>query len=206
MRTFLSFSAAVSEGRDMGGVVGQVTLGLMGRVGAGRAWIGRGGGEVGRRRRRMVVCGGEVKVSHASALLYDWSIRQSHPEQLDAGAGPPRRRARPGVVAVVAAVGAPPSHADCPPRDSVQGGRDGWREKREQKTRRGIRRWKEKRENARCDGFDMRKEIGTMDREKVYGKNACVWLIKVKHRTGWWWWWIIPGFRNILEVKSGILS
>lgn len=72
MRTFFSFSAAVSQGGDMGGVVGQVTVRLMEQVGAGRGWIGRGGGEVGRRRRRMVVCGGgEVKVSHTGALLYD---------------------------------------------------------------------------------------------------------------------------------------
>jgi len=71
MKTFFPFSAAVGQGGDMGGVVGQVTVGLMRRVGAGRAWIGRGGGEVGRGRRRMVVCGGEVKVSHTGALLYD---------------------------------------------------------------------------------------------------------------------------------------
>lgn len=37
MRTFFSITAAVSEGGDMGGVIGQVTLG---RVGAWGAWIG----------------------------------------------------------------------------------------------------------------------------------------------------------------------
>lgn len=200
MRTFFSFTAAVSEGGDMGGVIGQVTLGLMGRVRARRAWIGRGGGKVGRRRRRMVVCGGEVKVSHTGTLLYDWSIRQSHPEQLDAGAHPPRR-AGAGVVAVVAAVGAPPSHAD-PHRVT--------RSREEGRMDEGRKWRKEKKRNKEKNGkykMVMPKEIGTMmDREKGYGKNACVWLIKVKHRIGWWWWWIIPGFRNILEVKSGILN
>lgn len=38
MRTFFSITAAVSEGGDVGGVIGQVALG---RVGARGAWIGR---------------------------------------------------------------------------------------------------------------------------------------------------------------------
>lgn len=121
MNTFFSVTAAVGEGGGMGGVVGQVTVWLVGVVRGRRAGIVIGGGNGGGRRRTVVMQRREVP--HARALLYDRSIRQPHPKQLHssssssstgaaANAAAAAGGARPGVVAVVAAVRAPPSHAD----------------------------------------------------------------------------------------------
>ena len=107
--TFLAIGAVGGGAGGAGGVVGEVAVGVgvRRRVVGGRVRVGRAGG----RGRRVVVRRREV--AHAGALLDDGAVRQPHAEQPHSAASASAAaagRARAGVVPVVAAVRAPPSH------------------------------------------------------------------------------------------------
>lgn len=112
-RTFLALAAAIRRTGGTGGVIGSVTGGGGGgvvvvdkRIAVWRRGGTGGGG--GRRGARGGGGGGGRKAPHARALLHGrHPLRQPHPEEPHA---PSPRRTRPGVVAVVAAVRAPPRH------------------------------------------------------------------------------------------------
>ena len=109
--TFFAFrNAAISGARSMTRVIRQVLLGHMGRV--TKSIRRRRGRRVRRSRsRRWWVIVQSRKIPHTRTLLDYWPISEPHPEKPHSGAG----AAGPGgtgarVVAVVAAMRAPPSH------------------------------------------------------------------------------------------------
>lgn len=135
--TFLPLPAAIGRAGPLRGIVGQVPVRVallvvvVVVVVVARRRRARGLRRRRRRRRRRRGGGGEEVVGReaagAGALLDDRAVRQPHPEEphaaSPAAAAAAAGGAGPGVVAVVAAVGAPPGHGDArtdPTRSSLR--------------------------------------------------------------------------------------
>lgn len=105
--TFLSLSPAIGRRRTMSRIIGEVPIGGVG----GRGGAAAAAGEI--PHTRTFLHEGALQVPHTRALLHDRPIRKSNPENTNAAASAAAPgRTRPGVVAVVAAMRAAPSHAD----------------------------------------------------------------------------------------------